>query len=182
MRGLSGNFLSCIKCVKDPFKAQEGRWDFSRDAVAEKGLHLALGEKLLFFSRVAAGKLGFLSVDRDLRNRSYCLRNSSLHASCVGPLGIPLSRCWGLCPHLDLRPEPQDSSPEADMHLRVPKVSTGVSGFVSCGDMQVCLSSRAVTVVSGFLLSRHKDLCLSLEVPQGCHLPTWCPVQSSGDG
>ena len=35
-----GNFLSFIKDVKDPFKAQEGRWDFSQDAAAEKGLIL----------------------------------------------------------------------------------------------------------------------------------------------
>ena len=28
-----GNFLSCLKGVKDPFLAQERRWDFSRDAV-----------------------------------------------------------------------------------------------------------------------------------------------------
>ena len=36
--GMSGNFLSCLKGVKDPFEAQEGRWDFSRDAAAEKVL------------------------------------------------------------------------------------------------------------------------------------------------
>ena len=33
-----GNFLSCLKGVKDPFKAQEVRWDFSRDAAEEKSL------------------------------------------------------------------------------------------------------------------------------------------------
>ena len=38
--GMSGNFLSCLKGVKDPLEAQEGRWDFSRDAAAEKGLIL----------------------------------------------------------------------------------------------------------------------------------------------
>ena len=27
-----GNFLSCIKGVKDPFEAQKGRWDFPLDA------------------------------------------------------------------------------------------------------------------------------------------------------
>ena len=36
--GMSGNFFNCLKGVKDPFKAQEGRWDFSRDAAGEKGL------------------------------------------------------------------------------------------------------------------------------------------------
>ena len=36
--GMSGNLLSCLKGVNDPFEAQEGRWDFSRDAAVEKGL------------------------------------------------------------------------------------------------------------------------------------------------
>ena len=36
--GMSGNFWFCIRGAKDPFKAQEGRWDFSRDAAVEKGL------------------------------------------------------------------------------------------------------------------------------------------------
>ena len=34
-----GNFLSCLKGVKDPFEAQEGRLDISLDATAEKGLN-----------------------------------------------------------------------------------------------------------------------------------------------
>ena len=37
---MSGNFLSCLKGVKDPFCAQEGRWDFFQDSIAEKGLSL----------------------------------------------------------------------------------------------------------------------------------------------
>ena len=41
-----GNFLSCIKGVKDPFKAQEGRWDFSRDPAKEKG-HISQREENL---------------------------------------------------------------------------------------------------------------------------------------
>ena len=35
--GILGNFLSCLKGFKDPFKAQEGRWDLYRDTTAEKG-------------------------------------------------------------------------------------------------------------------------------------------------
>ena len=31
---MSGNILSCIQGVKDPFEAQEGRWIFSWDAAA----------------------------------------------------------------------------------------------------------------------------------------------------
>ena len=33
-----GDFLSCLKGVKDPFRAQEGRCVFSPDAATEKGL------------------------------------------------------------------------------------------------------------------------------------------------
>ena len=35
---MSENFLSCLKGVKDPFEAQEERWEFSQDATVEKGL------------------------------------------------------------------------------------------------------------------------------------------------
>ena len=42
--GLSGNFLSCSKDVKDPFKFKEGRCDLPGDASAEKGLILPGGE------------------------------------------------------------------------------------------------------------------------------------------
>ena len=45
--GMSGNFLSCLKGVKDPFLAQERRWDFSRDTAVEKGLSSRGGENLL---------------------------------------------------------------------------------------------------------------------------------------
>ena len=47
---MSGNFLSCSKGAKDPFEVQEGRCDFARHAVAEKGLISPGGENLLFFS------------------------------------------------------------------------------------------------------------------------------------
>ena len=33
--GMPGNFLSCLKGVKDPFEAKERRCDLSRDATAE---------------------------------------------------------------------------------------------------------------------------------------------------
>ena len=36
--GYFGELLSCIHGVKDPFEAQDERWDFSRDVIAEKGL------------------------------------------------------------------------------------------------------------------------------------------------
>ena len=50
-----GNFLSCINGVKNPFGAQEGRWDFSCDAAAEKGLNSLGGENLLVFLELRWG-------------------------------------------------------------------------------------------------------------------------------
>ena len=44
---MSGNFLSFLKGVKDTFRAQEGRKDFSQDAAVEKGHIPRLGENLL---------------------------------------------------------------------------------------------------------------------------------------
>ena len=63
------------------------------------------------------------------------------------------NRCWVLCPHLELRPEPLVSSP----------VLTRISGFLWSFHRGVTprlvwrhsspLSTRAVTIVSGFLSS-----------------------------
>ena len=58
---------------------------------SRKGPHLALRGESPDFSRVAPANLGFLSsYDGDLRDHSWGLGKSSIHASCEGPLGIPL--------------------------------------------------------------------------------------------
>ena len=47
--GMSGNFLSCSKGVKDPFEVPEFRCDLPRGVSAEKGLISPEGENLLDF-------------------------------------------------------------------------------------------------------------------------------------
>ena len=47
--GMSGNFLSCSKGVKDPLKVPEFRCDKPRDSSAEMGLISPGGENLLDF-------------------------------------------------------------------------------------------------------------------------------------
>ena len=69
---MSGNFLSCLKGVKYPFEAQEGRWDFSQDAAAEKGLIWRLGENLL----------GFLELQQETRGSSRVVMGTSGTRSC----------------------------------------------------------------------------------------------------
>ena len=91
---MSGNFLSCSKGVKDPFKVQEGRCDLLRDATAEKDLILPGGENLLVFLELWQVPLKLLQGPHGPARVAY--GKASLHASCEGPLGILLQ--WVLGP------------------------------------------------------------------------------------
>ena len=66
---VSGNFLSCSKGVKDPFKVQEGRCDFPRDASAEKASFRLEGRTSWIFS---SWERFFSSYDGDLRDLFVC--------------------------------------------------------------------------------------------------------------
>ena len=69
--GILGNFLSCLKGVKDPFRAQEGKWDFSRVETGMSGnfLSCSKGAKDPFevqegrcdFARHAVAEKGLIS-------------------------------------------------------------------------------------------------------------------------
>ena len=90
---MSGNFLSCYKGVKDPFNVQEGRCYFSREAAVEKCLISPGGKNLLDF-------LGLWQVPLELRLGAQgptlvTFTKASLHASCEGPLVIPLQSVPG---------------------------------------------------------------------------------------
>ena len=90
---MSGKFLSCRKGVKIPFHDQEGRCDFPRDTTADKGLNSPGGENLLVF-------LELWQVPLELRRgpqEPACVASgkASPHASCEGPLGIPLQSVPG---------------------------------------------------------------------------------------
>ena len=90
--GMSGNFLSCRKDVKDLLEVQEGRCDFPRDASAEKGL-ISLRGKLpgqtrvvVCPSRVATGTSGTRSFGLR-QGKSPCeLLRASRDSSAVGAL------------------------------------------------------------------------------------------------
>ena len=88
-----GNFLNCNKAVKDPFEVQEGKCDFPRDAAVEKGLISHGRENLLVI-------LELQQVPLELRwgpqgPTRVASRKASLHASCKGPLRIPLQSVPG---------------------------------------------------------------------------------------
>ena len=136
-----------------------------------KGPHLALRGEYRGFSRVASGRLGFLSsCDGDLRDLLALPQERQVPIRVVrGLLGFLSSRCRSIGPHLDLRLEPQGSSP----------VLTWISGFLWSFNRGVrpclvwrhgtLLPSRGVKGVSGFFSSWHRDLGLFLKVPPGCH-------------
>ena len=80
--GILGNFLSCIRHVQDPFEAQEGRWDFSRDMQWRRASSRVKGIISWFFSSCVR-KLGVpLLFQRGPQGPTrVAAGKSSLHAS-----------------------------------------------------------------------------------------------------
>ena len=114
--GILGNFLSCIKGVKDPFEAQEGRWDFFEMLQWKRTSSRTEGRISWFFS--SCGRK--LSVPHELQwgpqgPARVASGEPSLHARCEGTLGIPLQ----------LVKEPRASS----------RVEAETSGFFSSADI-----------------------------------------------
>ena len=86
--GLSGNFLSCSKGVKDRLEVPEVRCDYPRDASAEMGLISPGGENLLDFLEL---RPVLLTYDGDLRDPLWWPQERPVPMGVArGPLGIPL--------------------------------------------------------------------------------------------
>ena len=86
--GMSGNFLSCSKGVKDPLEVPEGKCDLPRDTSAEMGLISPGGETSWIFS--SCGR---------------CSRFTT------GPQGPALLASGKACPHASCSGASIDSSP-----------------------------------------------------------------------
>ena len=86
--GISGNFLSCSKGVREPLEVPEFRCDLPRDTSAEMGLISPGGENLLDFLELWQ----VLSTnDGDLRDPLWSPQERPVHMRVArGPLGIPL--------------------------------------------------------------------------------------------
>ena len=106
---ISGNFLSFIQGVKDPFQVQERRCDFPRDAAMENGLISPGGDILLVFLEFGQVRLELPGGPKGLA--LVASGKASLHVSCEGPLGIPLQLVPGPKSSSGLRQEPELSSP-----------------------------------------------------------------------
>ena len=86
--GMSGNFLSCSKGVKDPLDVPEVRCDYPPDASAEMGLISPGGENLLDFLEL---RQVLSTYDGDLRDPLWWPQEKPVPMRLArGPLGIPL--------------------------------------------------------------------------------------------
>ena len=86
--GMSRNFLSCSKGVKDPLEVPEVRCDLPRDASAEMGLISPGGDNLLDFHELRQVLSPF---DRDLRDPLWWPQERPVPLRVArGPLRIPL--------------------------------------------------------------------------------------------
>ena len=91
---MSGNFLSCIKDVKDPLEVPDVRCDYPRDASAEMGLISPGGEDLLNFLEL---RQVLSTYDGDLRDPLWWPQETPVHMRVARePLGIPLPSMLGL--------------------------------------------------------------------------------------
>ena len=86
--GMSGNFLSCSKGVKDPLEVPEVRCEQPGDASAEMGLISPGGENLLDFLEL---RQVLSTYDGDLRDPLWFPQERPVPTRVVwGHLGIPL--------------------------------------------------------------------------------------------
>ena len=162
--GMTGNFLSCSKGVKDPLKVPvvrcedvislekpQRKWASSRLEGKTSWIFSSCGR----YSRLTTGTSG---------TRSGGLKKGQSPCEFLGGLSGFLSRrCWGLRPCVESGPEPEDSSPVLTWILgyfwSFPR---GVSPRLEWGHARA-LSSRAVSAVSRFPSPGSRNLWLSLE-------------------
>ena len=86
--GISGNFFSCSKCVKDPLEVPELRCDYTGYASAEMGLISLGSENLLDFLEL---RQVLWTYDGDLRDPLWWPQERPVPMRVArGPLGIPL--------------------------------------------------------------------------------------------
>ena len=158
---MSGNFLSCSKGVKDPWKFQRLRV-ISLETPLRKWASSSLERRTSWIfssfgrcSRLTTGTSG---------TRSGGLRKGQSPCELLrGLSGFLSRRCRGLRPCVQSVPEPEDSSPVLTWILgyfwSLPR---GVSPRLEWGHARA-ISSRTVAALSRFPSRGSRDLWLSLE-------------------
>ena len=107
--GMSGNFLSCRKGVKDPVEVPDVRCDYPRDASAEMGLISPGGKNLLVFS--SCGRCSRLTTGTSGSRSGGLRKGQSPWELLRGLSGFLSHRCRDLRPCVESVPEPEESSP-----------------------------------------------------------------------
>ena len=113
--GMSGNFLSCSKVVKDPLEVAEVRSDYP-----ETPQHKCASSRLerrtsWIFS--SCGRCSRLTTGTS-RTHSGGLSEGESPSDLLGGLsGFISRRLWGLRTYAELGPEPEDSSPVLTWNL-----------------------------------------------------------------
>ena len=164
--GMSGNFLSSSKGVKNPLEFPEVRCDLPGDASAKMGLISPGMENFLDFLEL---RQVLSTYDGDIRDPLWWPQGRPVPMRFARrPLRIPLpSMPWPmiLC---EFGAEPEDSSPVLTWILRFFwSLPRGVSPRLEWGHARA-LSSRSVAAVSRFPSRGSRDQGLSLEdFPRG---------------
>ena len=90
---MSGNFLSCSKCVRDPLELPEVRRDYPLDASAKMSLISPGWENLLDFPQL---RQVLATYDGDTRDPLWWPQERPVPMRVAwGPLGIPLLSMLG---------------------------------------------------------------------------------------
>ena len=107
--GMSGNFLSCSKVVKDPLEVAEVRSDYP-ETPQHKCASSRLEERTSWIFS-SCGRCSRLTTGTT-ESRSGGLRKGQSPCELLGGLsGFHSRRCWVLRPCVESVPEPEDSSP-----------------------------------------------------------------------
>ena len=105
-----GELLELPQGCQGPFRGPGGKVRFLSRRLIGKGPQLAWRGESPGFSRVAAGF--FSSYNGELRDRIVGPQGGPVSTRISrAPYGFLCNRCRGQGPHLELRPEPQGSSP-----------------------------------------------------------------------
>ena len=133
--GMSGNFLSCSKGVKDLWKFQR-LGVISLQSLQQKWASSRLeGRTSWIFS--SCGRCSRLTSGTSV-TRSGGLRKGQSTCELLGGLsGFISRRCWGLRSCVESVPEPELSSPVLTWILGYFWITAGESVLVSSGDMHV---------------------------------------------
>ena len=133
--GMSGNFLSCSKGVKDPLEVAEVRCDYPETPQRKWASSRLEGRTSWIFS--SCGRCSRLMTWTS-GTRSDGLTKGQSPCELLGGLsGFLFHRCRGLIPCVESVPEPEYSSPVLKWILGASGVSPGESVFVSSGGRHV---------------------------------------------